>query len=81
MKRATVRKTIKWIKILLVLILILTSYILGYATGLHNLPATNSGAYDIELYDDGKVVITTDQRHISSNGQDGRLIIYGNTIP
>ena len=75
------RKMVKWIKILLVLILIFTSYVLGYARGLDNLPRTTSGTYDIEMYDDGKVVITTEQRHITSDGENGKLIIYGTPTP
>ena len=77
MKRTSKCKIVKWIKILLVVILIFTAYILGYAKGLDNLPRTTSGPYNIEIYDNGKVVITTKLRHIAPNEETGRLIIYG----
>lgn len=77
MKKVSKRKMARWGKILLVLILIFGAYMIGYDTGLDNLPKTTHGPYNIDIYDNGKVVITTKLRHIAPNKEDGRLIIYG----
>ena len=77
MKRASKCKMVKWVKILLVIVLVFAAYILGYDRGLDNIPKATSGPYNIEIYDTGKVVITTKLRHIAPNEETGRLIIYG----
>ena len=67
-------------EIILVIILILLSYMAGFKTGVDNIPepVTNppeNGRYNVDIYEGGKVVVTTRLQYIYS--KSNKLIIYG----
>ena len=69
----------KAVKIILVLVLISTSFIVGFCVGVGDTLKADDGTYKVDIYDDGKVVVTTEMKHIESN--DNYLVIHGTSNP
>ena len=65
----------KAVKIILVLVLISTSFIVGFCVGVGDTLKADDGTYKVDIYDDGKVVITTEMEYLESNNND--LIVHG----
>ena len=65
----------KAVNIILVLVLISTSFIIGFCVGIADSLKATDGTYDVAIFDNGKVVITTKVKHIESYNND--LIIHG----
>lgn len=66
-----------------VIILIFLSYMVGFRMGVDNIPEPVSsppenGRYNIDIYEGGKVVVTTKLQYIYS--KSNKLIIYGKPI-
>lgn len=66
-----------------VIILLGLSYMVGFKTGVNNIPepVTNppeNGRYNVDIYEGGKVVVTTRLQYIYS--KSNKLIIYGKPI-
>ena len=67
----------KAVKIILVLVLISTSFIVGFCVGVGDSLKATDGTYDIAIFDNGKVIITTKVKHVESYNND--LIIHGDS--
>ena len=66
------------IKITLIVILLLTSFIIGFGIGIKSAtPKPTSGVYNIDVYKNGKAVITTKIQNIESDSENNILIIHG----
>lgn len=79
-KTANSKKTLKSIiKIIIFIIILFTFYIFGFATGVSNsiIPEGKLGTYNIDIYQGGKVVVTTKIQYIEYDDKDNKLIIHG----
>lgn len=65
------------IKVTVVLICVFSSFLVGYSVGVDNQIKPVKGVYNIDMYDDGKVVITTKSNYLDGNNNDDKLIING----
>ena len=65
------------IKVTVVLICMFSSFLVGYSVGVDNQIESVKGVYNIDMYDDGKVIITTKSNYLEGNNNDDKLIING----
>lgn len=65
----------KAVKIVLVLVLISTSFIAGYCVGVGEILKSDDGTYNVDLYDNGKIIVTTEMKYVEFD--DGDLVING----
>lgn len=66
------------IQIILIIILLLASNFIGFFIGSKSVALNPiNGTYNVDVYRNGKAVITTKIQNIESDSENNRLIIHG----